>query len=217
MTRRAPSTRSVPLRPTATVDRRRARQPRSRSRSAGRPDDLAPARRRQPPSAAAPRAIRGAHRHHGARRRFAEQRRDASVATADAGAAATWPGRSTVSPMPPVSNAHSASVTARPPSEQSCAERSSPAAARVGQQRDAARASRARSSRGGCPATRPCTRLQVLAAAELAVALAEQHDRRRPRPRNARATTRGRILDHADDADDRRRDRSPGRRSRCRG
>ena len=53
-------------------------------------------------------------------------------------------------PMPPLSKAHSASATARPPSEQSCAERSSPAAAARASSSISAR-SRARSSRGGSP------------------------------------------------------------------
>ena len=39
------------------------------------------------------------------------------------------PARSTVNPTPPVPNEHSASVTARPPSAQSCADRSSPSRA----------------------------------------------------------------------------------------
>ena len=41
-------------------------------------------------------------------------------------ASAATTGRSTVKPMPPVPNVHSANVTARPPSAQSCAERRSP-------------------------------------------------------------------------------------------
>ena len=64
----------------------------------------------------------GAHRHDHARRRFAEERR-----VHRRGPSASTPARRRRSRCRLVSNAHSASVTARPPSEQSCAERSRPA------------------------------------------------------------------------------------------
>ncbi len=66
---------------------------------------------------------------------------------------------------------------------------------RVGQRRPAARCSarsRARSSAGGTPAHQTVHDLQVLAAAELAATLAEQHDRRRPAAWNRRVDARDR-------------------------
>ena len=113
-------------------------------------------------------------------------------------------------PMPPVSNAHSASVTARPPSEQSCAERSSPAAARVHEQadqrslarRDRAAADDPRPDRGSPSDTR-CRRARR-------VVLAEQHDRRRPAPGTPAPRRCDASSSTPDDADDRRRiDRLP--------
>ena len=64
------------------------------------------------------------------------------------------------------------------------------AAAAAAAAASAARSAPARASRssaGGIPGTRPCTTFEVLAAAELAVALAEQHDRRRRRCWNVAA------------------------------
>ena len=59
--------------------------------------------------------------------------------------------------------------------------------------------------------------LQVLAAAELAAALAEQHDRRRPTAWNRAADDAIGVLEQPDDADDRRRIDRACRRSRCTG
>ena len=127
-------------------------------------------------------------------------------------------GTSTSQPMPPVSNAHSASVTARPPSEQSCADCSRPPAAA---RRSAARCSARFALRGPAPAARPAPgrgsifRYSLPPSSPTFVARAARSRRRRRL--NVRASDARRILDQPDDADDRRRDRSPGRRSRCRG
>ena len=125
--------------------------------------------------------------------------------------------RSTTSaPMPPVSKQHSASVTARPPSEQSCADRMSRSSR---QRRPAAAAARARASRssaGGTPRTRPCTTFRYSLPPSS------------PRPSPSRMTTSPvrwkrraehaiGVLEQPDDADAPASGRSPGRRSRCRG
>ena len=71
-------------------------------------------------------------------------------------------------PTPPVSKQHSASVTASPPSEQSCADRIKPSAGQRHQQPlQRALGGRDRAA-GGTPRTRSVHHLQVLAAAELA-------------------------------------------------
>ena len=85
-------------------------------------------------------------------------------------------GTSTSRPMPSVSNAHSASVTARPPSEQSCADSRTPCAAAVVRQRDQ-RALALQIERRRQTPHQAMDGLQVFAAAELAEALAEQDDR----------------------------------------
>ena len=65
-------------------------------------------------------------------------------------------GTSISAPMPPESKQLSASVTASPPSEQSCADSSRPLPARSTSSRCSA-ASAARSSAGGRPRSNPCT------------------------------------------------------------
>ena len=106
--------------------------------------------------------------------------------------------------MPPVSKQHSASVTARPPSEQSCADRISRSSASVDEQR-LQRALGVEIERRRHAAHQTVHDLQVLAAAELAAALAEQHDRRRPTRWKRAADDAVGVLEQADDADDRRR------------
>ena len=88
-----------------------------------------------------------------------------------------------------MSNAHSASVTASPPSEQSCAERSSPARAAPRQQRDQ-RALAVEIERRRRRRDQAVDDLQILAAAELAEILAEQDDRVARRAGTSRASTR---------------------------
>ena len=157
-------------------------------------------------------------RHAGAPRRLQDRRpsrsgstltstRDADSPNSVAASRSTPPseaadGTSTSAPMPPVSKQHSASVTASPPSAQSCADRirrRPPASTSKSLQR--------RSPPGRAPAARRAPareRLQVLAAAEFAEVLAEEHDVETVGGKHARQRARG-VLDHADDADDRRR------------
>ena len=92
--------------------------------------------------------IVGRHRSDDARGRFAEERRRVVDARDRA-----RPRRASIdasAPMPLVSKQHSASVTARPPSEQSCADRIS----RVVGERDEQRLQRALARRGRAPAAR---------------------------------------------------------------
>ena len=78
-----------------------------------------------------------------------------SVAWVSKPASPAAAGTSTVTPMPALSNVHSASVTARPPSAQSCADSTRPS--RMARTVNACSAtSRARSSAGASPRTRPC-------------------------------------------------------------
>ena len=69
---------------------------------------------------------------------------------------------------------------------------------------------------GGMPRTTAVHELQILAASELAAALAKQHDDVAGGLKAARDDAIG-MLEQADDADDGRRDRSRARRSRCTG
>ena len=141
----------------------------------------------------------------------------ASTASASGAADGRGDRTSTVHPIPPVSKQHSASVTASPPSEQSCAERSESGGRERLRRAVCSARSASRSSAGDVAAHQAVDDLQVLAAAELASILAEEDRRRRPSPLNVRVSTCARVLDQPDDADDRRRDRSRCRRSRCRG
>ena len=136
---------------------------------------------------------------------------DAEAQAAGASAAGT----STVNPTPPVPNEHSASVTARPPSAQSCADRSSPSRARHDEQL-------LQCPFGGQIHFRrhPCDdaleHLQILAAAEFVPRLAEQNNRVA-----AAGETTGRApcsrLREARRRRARVSDKLPGHRFRCRG
>ena len=121
-------------------------------------------------------------------------------------------------PMPAVSKQHSASVTARPPSAQSCADRISraPCATRHDQCLQRALSAPDRAA-GGTPADAcPWTTCRYSLPPSSSVALAEQHDDVARTLECAVERAVG-VLDQPDHADDRRRDRSPCRRSRCRG
>ncbi len=82
---------------------------------------------------------------------------------------------SALTPMPPVSNVHSASATARPPSEQSCADSTQPSrislTIKLLQRRFALQVDRRRLARHGV-----VHRREVFAAAELAQIIAQQDD-----------------------------------------
>ena len=106
--------------------------------------------------------------------------------------------------MPPLSNVHSASVTARPPSEQSCADSMQPSRISLTISFCSA-ASRSRSSAGGAPGDQVVHRRQVLAAAELSSIIAQQHDRRADRLEDSRRRLR-RVVEQADHAEHRRRE-----------
>ena len=97
------------------------------------------------------------------------------------------PASSTSAPTPPLSKQHSASVTASPPSAQSCADRPGRAPARSTSSRCSAR-SAARSSAGGSAAQQAVHRLQILAAAELAEARRRAARCRGPLAGNTRVT-----------------------------
>ena len=147
-------------------------------------------------------ASESAHADDDARCRLAEQRRARSPER-PARPPRPQRGTSTSRPMPAVSNAHSASVTASPPSEQSCADASRPRDCGRRQTRQSARAR----ARGRAPAAGPRpgrARPSDTRCRRARRALAEQHDRS-PSRWNARLSTRRRILDQADHADDRRR------------
>ena len=77
--------------------------------------------------------------------------------------------------------------------------------------------SASRSSAGGTPRTSAVQALQVLTAAQLAAGLAQQHDRVAGGPKRRRSTTRSASLDQPDHPDAPASDKSPARRSRCRG
>ena len=94
----------------------------------------------------------------------------------------------TSAPMPPVSKQHSASVTARPPSEQSCADRISRCVGQRHEQR-LQRALGVEIQRRRHAAHQIVHHLQILAAAQLAAPLAEQDDDV-ARPWKRRLTTR---------------------------
>ena len=128
--------------------------------------------------------------------------------------AASTAGTSTTAPSA-VSKQHSASVTARPPSAQSCADRISPLATPFDQHALQRRLPLEIELRRHA-FHQPVDDLQILAAAQLVAALAEQHDRvavAAERP----ADDGVRVFDQAR----RRRARAsagrPCRRSRCRG
>ena len=109
---------------------------------------------------------------------------------------------------------HSASATARPPSLTSWAERSTPRLRRLGKQRVQALLGVEVEPRR--PARDAAVHdLQVLAAAEVVAGRAEQVDRVALGAERAAQHLR-RVLEQADHADDRRRDRWRCRRSRCR-
>ena len=123
-------------------------------------------------------------RHDDARGRLPEQRRD--VAESRRRAASTA-GTSTSAPNA-VSKQHSASVTARPPSAQSCADRIRPLATPSTSTRCSA-ASRSRSSSGGTPRTSPCTTFRY----SLPPSSPRSHRAARRRRRRAERPARPRV------------------------
>ena len=99
--------------------------------------------------------------------------------------------------------AHSASVTARPPSEQSCADAAA-ARPRLGKSSMSAR-SRARSSAGGSPRTRPWIGFRYSLPPSSPRLSPEQHDRHRRPPGMSGVSDASSVLDQPDHAEDRRR------------
>ena len=130
---------------------RRRRRPRSESGPPGRADHL----ERHTCLLCQPLqclAMRRVGRNDDTSRRFAEEGAESGPVALVTGA----PGTSTVQPIPPVSKVHSASVTATPPSAQSCADSINRRPAASTSSLMSAR-SRSRSSAGACPATMPWT------------------------------------------------------------
>ena len=106
--------------------------------------------------------------------------------------------------MPPLSNVHSARATARPPSEQSCAERNM----RLDDGADSATSSARAPWQGPARAALPATVLWTVLRYSLPPSSPSPSPSRTiasPGPRNDRASTRRRIIDDADDADHRSR------------
>ena len=139
------------------------------------------------------------------RRRFAEQRLLVGTAPADAPAHGSpiAAGTSTLTPMPSVSKQHSASVTARPPSETSCADSIEALGDERGQEllhRALAREIDARRH----AAHQPVHGLEVFAAAQLAALLTHQ-DHGAPFAAEAAIDDGRGVVEETDDADDGRR------------